>query len=92
MKLKIKHNVPVQFRDKVKATQVYKGLGKIQKSIYTTGQNMRPLENSFQLIKNVGLERWKQVAQNSNVNSQIIQELYTLELAVSAEVLTSKSA
>jgi len=87
-----KVKAPVRFRDKVKATKAYKDLGKIQKSIYTTGQNMRALENSFTLIQNIGLDKWKKVAQNSHVNALIIQELYSIEQSATTEILTPKTA
>jgi hypothetical protein len=90
--MKTKNKLPMRFREKVKITNTYKELSSFQKTIYKTSQNIRAIENSYKLLKNVGLEDWQNLNQNRYINALIVQELYILEMPIVYELITLKTA
>ncbi|MBC7847230.1 MAG: hypothetical protein H7Y10_12135 [Flavobacterium sp.] len=69
-------------RRRVRATQVFQNLGKIQQGIVSTGQNIKAIHSSLKVVKQNGIKHWESVSQNSQNNAEIIRELYANELEV----------
>jgi len=70
------------FRKKVQNTQVYQSLGKVQKEIVSTRQNLDAIGKSLEVVEKNGIKHWEQVSQNSPNNAEIIRELYSKNLTV----------
>lgn len=70
------------FRRKVQDTQVYKSLGKIQKGIVNTRQNLSAINTSLKFVKENGVKKWEQVSENSVNNAEIIREIHAKNLEV----------
>lgn len=69
-------------RRRVRATQVFQNLGKVQQEIVSTGQNIKAIHSSLFVVKQNGIKHWESVSQNSRNNAEIIRELYVKQLEV----------
>ncbi|MFW0737606.1 hypothetical protein [Flavobacterium sp. T12S277] len=75
-------NTHKSLRRKVHDTQVYQSLGKIQRGIVNTRQNLSAINTSLKFVKEKGVKEWEQVSQNSISNAEIIREIHTKNLEV----------
>ncbi|MEO8532830.1 MAG: hypothetical protein ABI441_03735 [Flavobacterium sp.] len=77
--MKSKHT---SFRRKVQNTQVYLSLGKIQKEIISTQQNLSAIGKSLAFVEKNGIKIWEKVSGNSINNAEIIREIHAKNLEV----------
>lgn len=77
--MKSKHK---SFRRKVQNTQAYKSLGKIQKEIISTQQNLNAIGKSLDFVEKNGVKVWETVSGNSLNNAEIIREIHAKNLEV----------
>lgn len=82
MQTKIKVPKNGTIRRKVRATQVFQNLGRVQQDIASTGQNIKAIHCSLFVAKQHGIKHWEAVSQNSRNNAEIIRELYANQLEV----------
>ncbi|MBC5840776.1 hypothetical protein H8R23_05105 [Flavobacterium sp. F-380] len=71
-----------RIRAKVKETQVFLALNKVQQGIVSTRQNLTAISNGVASVKVNGIVHWETFSQNSRNNSEIIREIYTNSLEV----------
>lgn len=61
--------------DTIKETNYYKGLSFINQKIVRAKENVKKLDHSLNVIKELGIEKWEIQTKPSFVNKQIIIEL-----------------
>ncbi|MFV5696665.1 hypothetical protein ACM55G_14645 [Flavobacterium sp. LB3P122] len=71
-----------RIRAKVRETQAFLSLSKIQQEIVNTGQNITAIFKGFEVVKQNGIKYWERYSQNSRNNAEIIRELYGNSLEV----------
>lgn len=63
------------FKDRVENTETYKGLNSVQRIITVKKQNRLALERGYIKAKTLGLEKFDQLTEFSNINNRIIKDL-----------------
>ena len=71
-----------RIRARVRETQAFQSLSKIQQRIVVTGQNITAIYKGLESVKANGILLWEHNSQNSINNSEVIRELYTRSLEV----------
>lgn len=71
-----------RIRSRVRETQAYLSLGKIQRNIVNTGQNITAIHKSLETVKTIGIAEWEKASLNSINNQEIVRELYANSLEV----------
>lgn len=71
-----------RIRARVRETQAFQSLSKIQQRVVNTGQNITAIYKGFQVVKQNGIKHWETFSQNSRNNAEIIRELYGNSLEV----------
>jgi hypothetical protein len=71
-----------RIRSRVRETQAFLRLGKFQKTMINSGQNITAIYRSFETVKTIGIKQWEKISQNSQANAEIIRELYVNQLEV----------
>lgn len=69
-------------KQKVKDTQLYKGLNAVQKELLRTAQNIIVIERGLFILSEVGVKQWSTVTRYSQNNDAVIRELYANSLEV----------
>ena len=69
-------------KQRVKETQLYRGLNAVQKEFLSTSQNVIVIERALFIIADAGITRWQQVSKYSPNNEAVIRELYMNNLEV----------
>lgn len=62
-------------RQKIKNTQAYLGLSKMQQKVSTMRSNVKAIENSLEVVKNVGFDQWDKQTQSNYNNRLIVKEI-----------------
>lgn len=71
-----------RIRARVRETQAFLSLGKFQRNIVNSGQNITAIHKSLETVRTLGVKQWEQVSQNSINNSEIVRELYANDQVV----------
>ena len=69
-------------KQRVKETQLYKGLNDVQKECLRRSQNVMVIERGLLILKQAGMKRWISVSKYSINNEAVIRELYANSLEV----------
>ena len=62
-------------RDKIKSTEAYQNLSKIQQKMFLSGNNIRNIQHAINVIGNIGFEEWYRISDYSFNSIEIIKEL-----------------
>lgn len=63
------------FRQKIKGTEAYQSMSKLQKTVSTMRSNVKAIEHSLKVVENVGFDQWSKQTQSNYLNRLIIKEL-----------------
>lgn len=62
-------------REKIKNTKIYQGLEFYRKKIVLKRNNVKAIEHSLEVIKNIGFDQWEKQTQSNYLNRLIINEI-----------------
>mgnify|MGYP000917980983 CR=1 FL=1 len=64
-----------QLRKIIKKLEVYQEMSLIQRKIFLRRNNLKAIDNSFRVIKNIGYDRWDEQTHTMRWNKKIIKNL-----------------
>ena len=67
------------FRDRIRATETFKGLGDVAKKITLARNNTAYIHHGYTVAKNIGYKKWEKQSNYNYRNREIIKEILSHE-------------
>ncbi len=63
------------YREKIKGTDAYQSMTKLQKTVSTMRNNVKAIENNLKVVENIGFDQWSKQTQSNYLNRLIVKEI-----------------